>query len=70
MQTIVSAILSIFFLIIIGFVLKHKFYRVQKFWDILDSLTYYILMPSLLIYKIAVAKIDGSSAMISGFLVV
>lgn len=70
MQTIVSAILSIFSLIIIGFVLKHKFYRVQKFWDILDSLTYYILMPSLLIYKIAVAKIDGSSAMMSGFLVV
>ncbi|QKG30110.1 AEC family transporter [Campylobacter sp. RM16187] len=70
MQVIVSAILSIFCIILLGFVLKRKFYKVPKFWAILDSMTYYIFMPYMLFYKIATAKITGSSDLLGALLLV
>ena len=70
MQIITTAIFPIFCIILFGFVLRKKFYRVQKFWDILDSLTYYILMPSMLFYKIASAEINNSKELFSAFFIV
>lgn len=70
MQVIVSAILSIFCVILLGFVLKRKFYKAPKFWATLDSMTYYIFMPSMLFYKIATAKISSSSDLLDALLLV
>lgn len=67
MKVIAIAVLSIFSLIIIGQILRAKFYKSQKFWDILDSLTYFVFMPSMLFYKIATAEISAANELVMGF---
>lgn len=70
MKTIALAVLSIFVLIVLGFVLRQRIYRNRHFWDMLDSLTYFILVPSMLFYQIAVADISAADELLRGFMVV
>ncbi len=53
MTVIINAITPIFFLIICGFVLKRSGFLQDGFWQSAEKLTYFILMPALLIYSLA-----------------
>lgn len=55
---IFTAIIPIFTLIMIGYFLKKIQFPSVEFWPNADKLTYYILMPSLLIYKLATASFE------------
>ncbi|PHO10568.1 transporter [Malaciobacter canalis] len=55
---IFTAIIPIFSLIMIGYFLKKIQFPSVEFWPNADKLTYYILMPSLLIYKLATASFE------------
>lgn len=70
MQIIITAIIPIFCLISLGFILRRKFYKTAKFWAILDSMTYYIFIPSLLFYKIATADIQSSNDLVTALILV
>ncbi|AXX86260.1 putative permease [Malaciobacter marinus] len=56
---IFTAIIPIFSLIMIGYFLKKIQFPSVEFWPQADKLTYYVLMPSLLIYKLATASFEG-----------
>lgn len=59
---ILSALIPIFSLIIIGYFLKKIKFPSDEFWPQADKLTYYILMPSLLIYKLSTANLDSTNS--------
>lgn len=59
MSTLFLALAPIFSLIMIGAFLKNSFFKNEQFWQELDKLTYYILIPSMLIYKLANASIPN-----------
>ncbi|XPV68828.1 MAG: AEC family transporter [Halarcobacter sp.] len=59
MDYIISALLPIFFIILLGYFLKRVSFPDEKFWQYSDKFTYYILFPSLLIYKLSSASISG-----------
>jgi len=61
MEQIFSSLIPIFSLIIIGYLFKKISFPSHEFWPMADKLTYYILMPSLLIFTLSKAKIDLSS---------
>ena len=63
MNGILLALAPIFSLIALGYFLKRINIPGEKFWDLADKITYYILFPSLLIYKLANANLSG----INGF---
>jgi predicted permease len=54
-----TAILPIFFLILLGYVLKRLSIFSQGFWDEIERLTYYILFPCLLVSKMASADLSS-----------
>lgn len=67
MKIIAVAVLSIFLLIVLGFFLRQRVYRESLFWNGLDHLTYFVLMPCMLFYQIAAAKINTSVELFHGF---
>ncbi len=59
MVHIFTALIPIFSLIMIGYLFKRIKFPSHDFWPQADKLTYYILMPSLLIYKLSTASLDS-----------
>ena len=62
MVHIFTALIPIFSLIMIGYFFKRIKFPSHDFWPQADKLTYYILMPSLLIYKLSTASLDSSDS--------
>lgn len=62
MEHIFSALIPIFLLILIGYYFKRIKFPSNDFWASADKLTYYVLMPSLLIYKLSTANLDDIEA--------
>lgn len=62
MEHIISALIPIFLLILIGYLFKRIKFPSNEFWANADKLTYYVLMPSLLVYKLSTASLDGLDA--------
>src|SRR5574344_1781531 len=61
MEHIFSSLIPIFSLIVIGYLFKKISFPSQDFWPMADKLTYYILMPALLVLTLSKAKFDISS---------
>ncbi len=59
MQHIISALIPIFSLILIGYFFRQIRFPSEGFWPSADRLTYYVLMPSLLVYKLSTASLDS-----------
>lgn len=59
---IFTALIPIFSLIMIGYFFKRIKFPSYEFWPQADKLTYYILMPSLLIYKLSTASLDSTNS--------
>ncbi len=71
MQHIITALVPIFSLILIGYFFRQIKFPSDGFWPSADKLTYYVLMPSLLIYKLSTASldsIDGFNFVVSGLI--
>lgn len=69
MSFITEALLPVFFLIILGYFFKRIKFPTAEFWTNLDKFTYFVLMPSLLTYKLSTAnlsEIDGTSFLTVG----
>lgn len=60
MTLILNALLPICILISIGYSFKYIKFPSTDFWPMADKFTYYVLMPSLLVYKLSIAKIELS----------
>lgn len=56
MDNLLNTLLPIFLLILFGYFLKRINFASDEFWKQLDKLNYYILFPSLLIYKLSTAN--------------
>lgn len=70
MQILINAVLPIFSLIILGYILRKYLLKDDDFWSKLDFLTYYVFMPSMLFYKISKANLSGTDdAFLSVFIV-
>ena len=61
MEHIFSALIPVFSLILIGYFFKKISFPSNEFWPMADKLTYFVLMPALLIYKLSDAKFDSNS---------
>ncbi|MFK5984769.1 MAG: hypothetical protein QM479_05025 [Pseudomonadota bacterium] len=59
MEHIIAALIPIFSLILIGYFFRQIKFPSEGFWPNADRLTYYVLMPSLLIYKLSTASLDS-----------
>ena len=64
MAVVISALLPVFLLIVLGFVLKRILMRLDTQWHGLERLTYYVLFPTLLIQTLVQA--DLSSVPVAG----
>ena len=64
MAVVISALLPVFLLIVLGFVLKRSLMRLDTQWHGLEHLTYYVLFPTLLIQTLV--KADLSSVPVAG----
>src|SRR5215203_6088774 len=68
MAVVVAALLPVFLLIVLGFILKRSLLRLETQWHGLERLTYYVLFPMLLIQtlvkadltKVPVAGVGGA----------
>src|SRR5205807_1466742 len=68
MAVVVAALLPVFLLIVLGFILKRTLMRLETQWHGLERLTYYVLFPVLLIQtlvkadltKVPVAGVGGA----------
>ena len=60
MTILFTALSPIFALIFIGYGFKRIGFPSDNFWPSVDRLTYYALVPALLVHKLATAKIDDS----------
>jgi malonate transporter and related proteins len=68
MGIVVAALLPVFLLIVLGFALKRSLMRLETQWHGLERLTYYVLLPALLIQtlvkadltKVPVAGVGGA----------
>lgn len=58
MPLVLNALLPICLIIFMGYSFKHLRFPSTDFWPKMDKFTYYVLMPSLLVYELSVAKID------------
>jgi len=58
MAVVVSALLPVFLLIVLGFVLKRSLMRLDTQWHGLERLTYYVLFPTLLIQTLVKAELS------------
>jgi len=61
MEHIVNTLIPIFSLILIGYFFKHLKFPSIDFWPMADKFIYYILMPSLITYKLSLANINLST---------
>ena len=61
MEQIFSALIPVFALILIGFFFKKISFPSHEFWPMADKLTYFILMPTLLIFELSKAKFHSDS---------
>jgi predicted permease len=59
---IFSALIPVFSLILIGYFFKRIKFPSHEFWPQADKLTYYVLMPSLLVYKLSTASLDSQNS--------
>jgi malonate transporter and related proteins len=64
MAAVVSALLPVFLLIVLGFILKRSLMRLDTQWHGLERLTYYVLFPTLLIQTLV--KADLSDVPVAG----
>jgi len=64
MAVVISALLPVFLLIVLGFILKRSLMRLDTQWHGLERLTYYVLFPTLLIQTLV--KADLSSVPVAG----
>jgi malonate transporter and related proteins len=64
MAAVIAALLPVFLLIVLGFVLKRTLMRLDTQWHGLERLTYYVLFPTLLIQTLV--KADLSSVPVAG----
>ncbi|MGQ0684861.1 AEC family transporter [Bradyrhizobium sp.] len=64
MAVVIPALLPVFLLIVLGFVLKRSLMRLDTQWHGLERLTYYVLFPTLLIQTLV--KADLSSVPVAG----
>ncbi len=62
MEHILTALIPIFLLILIGYFFKRIKFPSNDFWASADKLTYFVLMPSLLVYKLSTANLEGLEA--------
>ena len=53
----IAALLPVFLLIVLGFVLKQSLMRLETQWHGLERLTYYVLFPALLIRTLVKADL-------------
>ncbi|MCT7447316.1 AEC family transporter [Aliarcobacter skirrowii] len=60
MEQIFSSLIPIFSLIVIGYLFKKISFPSNEFWPMADKLTYYVLMPALLIITLSKAKLDSN----------
>jgi len=58
MEVIFNSLIPIFLLILLGYTLKQIQFASDEFWKYLDKLNYFILFPSLLIYKLSTTNIE------------
>lgn len=58
MEHIINTLIPIFSLILLGYFFKRIKFPSTEFWPLADKFTYYVLMPTLLVYKLSNAKID------------
>ena len=61
MELISSALIPVFGLILIGYFFKRIKFPSLEFWPMADKLTYYVLMPALLIFELSKAKFYDNS---------
>jgi predicted permease len=61
MDTIVLALLPVFLLIAAGWLLQYYEFPGRGFWQPAERITYYILLPALLVKQLAVANLVGLS---------
>ena len=64
MAVVISALLPVFLLIVLGFVLRRSLMRLDTQWHGLERLTYYVLFPMLLIQTLV--RADLSSVPVAG----
>lgn len=64
MAAVIAALLPVFTLIVLGFVLKRSLMRLETQWHGLERLTYYVLFPMLLIQTLV--KADLSRVPVAG----
>jgi predicted permease len=64
MAVVISALLPVFLLIVLGFILKRSLMRLETQWHGLERLTYYVLFPTLLIQTLM--KADLSNVPVAG----
>jgi malonate transporter and related proteins len=64
MAVVISALLPVFLLIVLGFILKRSLMRLETQWHGLERLTYYVLFPMLLIQTLV--KADLSNVPVAG----
>src|SRR5262249_36108240 len=64
MAIVISALLPVFLLIVVGFILKRSLMRLDTQWHGLERLTFFVLFPTLLIQTLVQA--DLSSVPIAG----
>ena len=62
MEHIFSALIPVFGLILIGYFFKRIKFPSHEFWPQADKLTYYILMPALLIYELSNASLNSKNS--------
>jgi len=63
MEHIVNTLIPIFSLILLGYFFKRIKFPSTDFWPMADKFTYYVLMPALLVYKVATSNIDLEQAL-------
>ena len=61
MEYIFTSLVPVFGLILIGYFFKKISFPSHEFWPLADKLTYFVLMPALLIYTLSKAKLDINS---------
>lgn len=64
MAVVISALLPVFLLIVLGFILRRSLMRLDTQWHGLERLTYYVLFPTLLIQTLV--KADLSNVPVAG----
>jgi predicted permease len=64
MPVVVAALLPVFLLIVLGFILKRSLMRLETQWHGLEQLTYYVLLPMLLLQTLV--KADLTTVPVAG----